>query len=351
LYRRDRFNLTVGGGFTDVDRKIEESVGFVGFCPAFCLDLVNKRDIEHAHGYLYTNINWPNPVTWTLGASYDDYEQKELDNNDLQDLGFDVEDHDVDKFNPKFGVQWDITDRLRLRGAAFRTVKPALVANRTLEPTQIAGFNQFFDDNNATKSWRYGGGLDWRAADNVFIGAEVTWRKIDVPIFERFNGTVLDVQTEDQKERAHRAYINWTLDALALSAEFVYDRFKSERGVSTDSLGDPRKLETISVPLGVRYFHHPSGFFAGLLGTYVNQDADYTSASGRSGGDESFFVIDASLGWRLPNRVGIASLEGRNLTDRDFRFQDDSFREFQDAPSIGPYIPDRAILARITLSF
>ena len=56
----------------------------------------------------------------------------------------------VQKVNPKFGVQWNITDDLVLRGAVFRTVKPALVNNQTLEPTQVAGFNQLFDDPNGS---------------------------------------------------------------------------------------------------------------------------------------------------------------------------------------------------------
>ena len=40
---------------------------------------------------------------------------------------------------------------LRLRFAWFETVKPALIANQTLEPTQVAGFNQLFDDTNGTR--------------------------------------------------------------------------------------------------------------------------------------------------------------------------------------------------------
>ena len=70
-----------------------------------------------------------------------------------------------------------------------------------------------------------------------------------------------------------------------------------------------------------------------------------------TGGDESFFVLDASAGYRLPNRLGIASVEASNLLDEEFRYQDDSFREFQDRPSIGPYLPDLQVIGRITLNF
>ena len=52
---------------------------------------------------------------------------------------------------PKVGLQWNITDNLRLRLAWFENVKSALAANQTLEPTQVAGFNQLFDDINGTR--------------------------------------------------------------------------------------------------------------------------------------------------------------------------------------------------------
>ena len=44
--------------------------------------------------------------------------------------------------------------------------------NRTVEPTQIAGFNQFFDDINATKSTRYGAGLDWSLNPALTLGVK-----------------------------------------------------------------------------------------------------------------------------------------------------------------------------------
>jgi outer membrane receptor protein involved in Fe transport len=167
-------------------------------------------------------------VTWTLGVSVDDYDQEELE---------------VSKGNPKLGVQWQVTDDLRLRGAAFRTLSPALVTNQTIEPTQVAGFNQFFDDPKGTESWRYGVGIDWRLMDGFFLGGEMSWRDLTVPFF--VNG---DAQTESQEERLHRVYLFWTpRPELALSAELVYDRIEAEEGRFTDStaLGFPEDLEKL----------------------------------------------------------------------------------------------------------
>jgi hypothetical protein len=57
------------------------------------------------------------------------------------------------------------------------------------------------------------------------------------------------------------------------------------------------------------------------------------------------------VGWRFPKRLGIASLTVYNLFDEKFQYQDDSFREFRNEPSTGPYIPERRVVGRATLYF
>ena len=327
IYRRDFFNLTTGFAYADADRDLEFQSGFVGGPPTI---RTVDNEIEHWRGYAYGNVNFPDPVTWTLGVSYDDYEEKNLD---------------IDQFNPKFGVRYEVTPDITLRGAVTRTVKPALVNNRTLEPTQVAGFNQFFDDIDATESWRYGGGLEWNPLDGLFVGGEVTWRDYDEPLFDLPTDEFV---VEDREEQRHRAYVNWTpLAELALSAEFVYDRFEGDSDLSAEL---PDEVKTVSVPLGARYFHS-SGFFFGLAGTYVDQEVERQAGASGAEGSDDFFLVDAAIGWRIPRRLGIASLEVRNLFDKEFNYLDDSFREFGDDPAIGPYIPDRTILGRVTISF
>jgi outer membrane receptor protein involved in Fe transport len=140
---------------------------------------------------------------------------------------------------------------------------------------------------------------------------------------------------------------------LALSAELSYDRFEMEQGNLTDLGGDPKELETISIPLAARYFH-PSGFFAGAGVSFVHQRVERTAPAeteGFSDGEESFFVVDAALGWRFPDRRGVASLRVNNLFDERFLYQDDSFREFRDEPSVGPYLPSLQVIGMVTLSF
>ena len=331
IFRRYRVNVTSGFGYSDINRDLDARDEFEG---TLTFDESNKQSITDTGGYIYGGLDFPTQVTWTIGASYDRFEHNALK---------------VDKLNPKLGVQWNVTDDLTLRGAVFRVVKPPLVTSQTLEPTQVAGFNQFFDDTNGAASWRYGGGLDYRLGSNVFVGGEATWREISEPIVN-FDATAKRLEHTD--EQTHRAYVHWLpIAEVALSVEFVYDKYSAEKGeLLTQFFGVPEKAVTYSVPFGVRYFH-PSGFFAGAGATYVNQDVNRPESSGLPEGSDDFFLVDAAVGYRLPKRFGIVSLSVTNLFDKKFRYQDDSYREFQGQPSIGPYFPERQILARVTLNW
>jgi tetratricopeptide (TPR) repeat protein len=333
IYRQDLFNITTGFGYSDVNRNfdLDVNVDQAGFPP---FSESNKQQITETSGYVYGNLNFPEPVAWTAGVSYDNFEHNALK---------------VEKVNPKFGVQWNITKDLVLRGAAFRFVKPALANNQTLEPTQVAGFNQLFDDTNGTAAWRYGVGLDHRLMSNLFIGTEATWRELSNPILDP---QAQDSRLESSDEQTHRAYAHWLpIPELALSIEFVYDKFTAQKGGNlTIDAGVPEKVVTYSVPFGVRYFH-PSGFFAGAGATYVHQDVNRDDISGQPEGNDDFVVVDAAIGYRLPRRFGIVSLSVSNLFDQGFHYQDDSYREFKDQPSIGPYFPERLIFGRITLNW
>jgi len=337
IFRSDRLNLVTGLLVADFDgdsRSLQTLGGDI-------LVDVDRDDepVENFHPYIYGNLNFPDSVVWTLAVAYDDLKREEIE---------------VTTTSPKFGVQWSITDDLTLRGAYFQVVRPPLANSRTLEPTQVAGFNQFFDEFDGTKSRRYGVGLDWEATNALFLGAEATWRDIKFPIIDvPPDGSQGEALYLDHDEELYRGYLYWTpIPEIAISAEVAYDQFKAETSLLTDFGGIPSEVDTFKVPLGVRYFH-PSGFFAGVTGTFVNQDVKRsdTSLVGGAEGDENFVVVDAAVGYRLPKRFGIVSLEVSNLLDEGFQFQDDSYRQIGVAPAVGPYIPERQILARVTLNW
>ena len=64
---------------------------------------------------------------------------------------------------------------------------------------------------------------------------------------------------------------------------------------------------------------------------------------------EDFFVVDTSIGYRLPRRWGIFSLDVNNLFDEDFLYQDVNIQTAD--PSEPRFVPERTFVARFTINF
>ena len=109
-------------------------------------------------------------LTLTLGASGDLFDETGEFLESIRipglppDRPFPVEPPPVlgekNQFNPKAGLSWSLKSGTTLRAAWFKTLKRTLVTDQTLEPTQVSGFNQFFDDPSATESEVWGAAID-----------------------------------------------------------------------------------------------------------------------------------------------------------------------------------------------
>ncbi len=271
-------------------------------------------------------------VTFTIGASGD------LFNVD------DTDDLDEDQFNPKFGITWNPVPATTLRGAAFRVLKRTLITDQTLEPTQVAGFNQFFDDVDATDSWRYGGAIDQKFSESIYGGAEFTYRDLEVPftVVDPVAGTSQLLEA-DWEEKLARAYLFWTPHQwLALSAEYLYEELERDEEFADGA----KEVETHYVPLGINFFH-PTGLGATFKGTYIDQQGSF-ERQGTLGtferGEDNFWLFDAAISYRFPKRYGFITIGATNLFDDEF--------EHFDSDRKNPRIqPDRFFFARLTLAF
>ena len=110
----------------------------------------------------------------------------------------------------------------------------------------------------------------------------------------------------------------------------------------------PTEVDTISLPLMVRYFS-PDGLFAEVGTTFVRQEVELAPTSTFGEDSEDFVVVDAAVGYRLSQRRGLLSLEVKNLFDEDFLFQDANIQQAE--PSNPRFIPQRTVMGRFTLSF
>ena len=128
----------------------------------------------HVNGYAYAYLNAITNLTITLGYSFDV----------LRAESGAVRLEKKNQYNPKFGITWNPFPETTLRAAAFRVLKREFITEQTIEPTQVAGFNQFFDDRNATDAWRYGAAIDQKFTSNIFGGAEFSRRDLTIPLID-----------------------------------------------------------------------------------------------------------------------------------------------------------------------
>ncbi len=290
---------------------------------------VTKKKRDHTNAYIYSTLMPATNVALTLGLSYDDYDFTSTDENTGESSNISKR-----KYNPKIGLIWDITSATSLRLAAFRVLKRPLMGNQTIEPTQVAGFNQFFDEVNGTESKRYGLAIHQRFKEKLFGGVEFTHRDIEVP-------DIVSNRELSQTEKLHRAYLYWApINRVALSTDYIYDSFSQDE----EEFESPKSMKTHFLPLRVSLFSK-TGVFANATATRIHQDVEYQSKEETS----RFWTVDAEIGYRLPKRRGIISLGITNLFDKEFYYQDRSFQSTEGQPS--PLVPERQLFARLSISF
>ncbi len=334
LFGASSVKMVSGIGYFDIQRNDEQNFNALIPIPVppFVIPVqsttLTDTTERHRNLYIYAYINPLKNVTFTVGGSADSVtgglEKRE-------------------QVNPKFGITWSPAANTTVRAAAFRVVKRTLITDQTLEPTQVAGFNQFFDDPDLTDSLSQGVAVDQKFSSSVYGGAEYFSRDMKIP-FQPGGGPQVD--HVDWNEQLDRAYLYWTPhNWLALSAEYQYERSRRAEEFSLQA----SKVETNRVPLGIN-FYHPSGLSVMLKDTYYDQRGRFlpqgaapVSANFIDGSDR-FWLFDAAVSYRLPGRYGLITVGAKNLFDKSFKF-------FDTDPNNPTIQPKRLIYTRATLAF
>nr|HDN01138.1 TonB-dependent receptor [Deltaproteobacteria bacterium] len=337
IYHGSRLKTIIGAGYFNQYSRFIATTDIVEITEEGTEEVIDtwpfddsKTKIDHTNVYFYAPMIFTPSLTAILGASFESFSQPGRDR---------------DQFNPKFGVIWKPGPYTTLRLAAFRVLKRPVLSNQTIELTQIAGFNQFFDDVNGARSWRYGIGLDQRFSDALFGGVELSWRDIKKPVMSSGSLTGRDLD-----EGLHRAYLYWTPHkSLALSVEYQNEYLRRDYEDGKQNSSDPAKITTHIVPITLSYYN-PNGLFSRIRATYVNQKVDFVAATtGTVKEEDDFFVTDVSIGYRFPKRYGLISAGITNLFDQNFSYQSTEFGTGE--PRISRFQPERIFFAKLNLWF
>lgn len=328
LFVSERLILTSGIGHFNLDSKDKVSLT-VPDPPMIIMSEDEETGTRHTNLYIYSKINYSTKITWTIGGSTDFFKKGPY--------------MDLSQFNPKLGITWNPFSGTTFRAAGFRVLKKMLIADQTLEPTQVAGFNQFYDDGNGTSSWRYGIAIDQKITKKLFLGTEFSERDMKEPIIMISSTNNAYLTKVDLNEKLSRSYLYWTpFNWLAISTEYHFEQF----------IRDPNCTRTIEMshvkthrfPLGINLFHS-SGLSSRVKITYFDQKGDFgNKESGITSGEDHFWVVDAFFRYRFPERSGFLSIEGKNIFNQKFNYQNVDLTH--------PLVyPKRLIMARFTVGF
>jgi outer membrane receptor protein involved in Fe transport len=328
-----RWNTISGLSNLDGDEFSASETAFVVPFPPFLLEdqTETHRDIGHRSIYSYAHRQFSERLLVTLGGSLD---------------SLDLPDSDTRKFNPKLGMEWQTENGTTIRAAAFRTLLGPQLSKQTvqprLEPTHVVGFNQYFFGGEGELAESYNVGLSRKLAQTVRVGAEISSRDIEIPVVipaTPFGPAATAVFNSD--EQSHRAYLYWNpSDQLAFSSEFEFWHFDNHGEILGEGF---MEMKTRRLPLSLRYFG-PRGLKLGATASYVAQRGQFEVGPATAApGSDRFWIVDATMGFRLPGRRGTVELSIRNLFDTEFQFQDID-------PENPRLFPERFVALRFSLS-
>ena len=104
-------------------------------------------------------------------------------------------------------------------------------------------------------------------------------------------------------------------------------------------------METNSFPLGINLFH-PSGLSVSVKETYRHQQGNFERFAIPGvfeNGHDDFWLLDAAINYRMPQRYGLITLGVTNLTNSHFQYFDPNLFN-------ATIQPERFFFAKVTLA-
>ncbi len=301
--------------------------------PAFGLSFPSNSVDRSKSAYAYSTLHLAGgKLHATIGIGWDDFL--------LQSLNYDVE-----RTHPKLGLVWNVDSATTIRAASFRSMQRPLVAGQTLEPVQVAGFGQFYDDIYGSISRRSAIAIDRRVGYDFFIGAGGGVRRIEATSRYFDSNGMPQFTFAPWSEREGHVYAHWKPhNQVAISIQIHREAFERTEG----NPGVAQFLELVQwrAPVAIQWIG-ASGLSANARVSYLKQRGTFCSTTANVcdvPGQESTTMFDVGVAFRFPRRAGGVSVDVLNLTDQTFLYQSLDTSRF--VPILG-----RAVFGRVYLNF
>ncbi len=324
LWRGETLSGIFGGGVYHVDNTEVVRSSFAPCDAEPCVSSQRRKsDGDGGNIFAQTTVRAGQAVDLSVGMGAAWFSGDELSRHTL---------------TPRLGVSWRPGGWLTIRAGAARALRRPVAVNQTIEPTQLVGFPQLFDDVNATVSDLYSLAADARVGRHALLGLEAAYRDSSPPAL----GNIAD-----DTDAWIRGYANWFVnERLILSVEPEVHSYKRAK---RDATLTPRSINTVTVPLTAQ-FYHPSGWFLQAGMALISQDVARLGDFGSLEGTGEAVVVDLAAGYRLGSRLGSIRIDLLNLFDERVEYQDDAFRTAEQVRAVR-FAPDRTILLRASLAW
>jgi Flp pilus assembly protein TadD len=313
--------------YSDIDRRetslvLEDSAGlYPGL--GYYLRSRGENTLNSYAFYLYSSVHLTPWMDLNVGGNF-----TELDLEDLDIPPFGGTTRTRSKFSPKAGLTFYPAADTLIRLAYFETLrKSSFEDTLAIEPTLVSGINQRFTDLSGAEARNFGAGIDQKLFNSTYFGVEALHRhliesfndvasvaNVDYDSLTQSFGVAPGEFIEDHQDRdSVRGYVYQVLsDSFVASLEHEWSYFTH----TAPSDVDYNRIALNRSSLGLRYFS-TTGIFAEAVVTRRNQDR---LGSFLGTGDDTFWIADAKLGYRLPKRHGIVAIQVTNLFDKDFLY-------------------------------
>jgi tetratricopeptide (TPR) repeat protein len=251
--------------------------------------------------------------------------------------------------NGLFGLNYQIDKSNTLRFAFESYVNGHSLLNGSIAPSEVAGFPSQVnaDDGSKVKELGFAWESQWDPA--TFTVLRLQAHHIDNPQYD-----------------ANYDVINSRYDIIAVQTERFEGSFILNRLLTSSlglSVGVAGKLVSQDAPANAPYitgdfnevagavalsYMHPSGWFATIKDTVVNQElgglSDKSLAQNQAQLGDPFNLVDITFGKYFADKRGYASVQLTNIFDQHFYYQTEPV-------SLWSFYPDRAVMVHVGLYF
>ena len=316
----ERNTFVVGGRYQQGEIQAATSKSLIS--PPFLLeDISTTEDWERIGLYAYDTFEPLNSLKVTAGLTYDNVRYPTL--IDSATTGAER----TSRLSPKFGLRWDPNNRTSVYASYTQSLSGVgPEQSYRLEPTQVGGFNQAYrsvapEDLGGSAAAAHieasGLGLDHVFAESLYVGTRLRLLRSEAKSHTSQSFSQVKNSHEDGSVSA---YLDWLIgDQFSTGLSYEVSSAKLERRSSATSI-EGKTWEGVLQRIRLESrFQHGSGFFAIMDAELFDQD---NKAGLR---DETFWMLNARIGYHFANRRAQVSIGVLNLLDQDYELSPVNF--------------------------